>query len=126
MTIRLRERRFIRWCNVGMDQAVDVAVFDADNHLCETEDSLTGHLPAAHRNLIRFVELGGRKELFVRDRPTEFIPNPTFEVVARPATIDCASSWPPKITPWPTPRWAPGRCPVRSARAGGPRRAPRW
>ena len=67
-----------------MDQAVDFAVFDADNHLYETEDSLTRHLPAAHRTLIRFVELGGRKKLVVRDRLTEFIPNPTFEVVARP------------------------------------------
>ena len=67
-----------------MDQAVDFAVFDADNHLYETEDSLTRQLPAAHRTLIRFVELGGRKKLVVRDRLTEFIPNPTFEVVARP------------------------------------------
>ncbi len=67
-----------------MEQRVDFPVFDADNHLYETEDSLTRHLPATHRNLIRFVELGGRKKLVVRDRLTEFIPNPTFEVVARP------------------------------------------
>ena len=67
-----------------MAEGVDFPVFDADNHLYETEDSLTRHLPATHRNLIRFVELGGRKKLVVRDRLTEFIPNPTFEVVARP------------------------------------------
>ncbi len=67
-----------------MAQGVDFPVFDADNHLYETEDSLTRHLPETHRNLIRFVELGGRKKLVVRDRLTEFIPNPTFEVVARP------------------------------------------
>jgi predicted TIM-barrel fold metal-dependent hydrolase len=67
-----------------MAQGVDFAVFDADNHLYETEDALTRHLPATHRNLIRFVEQGGRKKLVVRDRLTEFIPNPTFEVVARP------------------------------------------
>jgi predicted TIM-barrel fold metal-dependent hydrolase len=67
-----------------MAQAVDLAVFDADNHLYETEDALTRHLPPAHRNLFRFVELRGRKKLMVRDRLTEFIPNPTFEVVARP------------------------------------------
>ena len=66
-----------------MAQGVDFPVFDADNHLYETEDSLTRHLPATHRNLVRFVELGGRKKLVVRDRLTEFIPNPTFEVVAR-------------------------------------------
>jgi predicted TIM-barrel fold metal-dependent hydrolase len=59
-------------------------VFDADNHLYETEDALTSHLPPTHANLFRFVEIGGRKKLVVRDRITEFIPNPTFEVVARP------------------------------------------
>jgi predicted TIM-barrel fold metal-dependent hydrolase len=59
-------------------------VFDADNHLYEREDAFTRHLPAEHRTLFRFVELNGRKKLVVRDRLTEFIPNPTFEVVARP------------------------------------------
>jgi predicted TIM-barrel fold metal-dependent hydrolase len=59
-------------------------IFDADNHLYETQDALTRHLPATHKNLFRLVELNGRKKLMVRDRLTEFIPNPTFEVVARP------------------------------------------
>ena len=67
-------------------QQLDFAVFDADNHLYETEDALTRHLPPQHANLFRFVELGGRKKLVVRDRLTEFIPNPTFEVVARPGS----------------------------------------
>ena len=59
-------------------------IFDADNHLYETEDALTRHLPPQHRDLFRFVELKGRKKLVVRNVLTEFIPNPTFEVVARP------------------------------------------
>jgi predicted TIM-barrel fold metal-dependent hydrolase len=67
-----------------MERGFDLAVFDADNHLYETEDALTRHLPANHRNLFRFVELKGRKKLVVRNTLTEFIPNPTFEVVARP------------------------------------------
>ncbi len=62
----------------------DFAVYDADNHLYETEDAFTRHLPEAHRNLFRFVELEGRKKLVVRGTITEFIPNPTFEVVAPP------------------------------------------
>jgi predicted TIM-barrel fold metal-dependent hydrolase len=65
---------------------LDFAVFDADNHLYETEDALTRHLPPQHANLFRFVEMGGRKKLVVRDRLTEFIPNPTFEVVASPGS----------------------------------------
>ena len=63
---------------------LDFAVFDADNHLYETEDAFTRHLPASHANLFRFVEINGRKKLVVRNVLTEFIPNPTFEVVARP------------------------------------------
>jgi predicted TIM-barrel fold metal-dependent hydrolase len=67
-----------------MDSRPDFPVYDADNHLYETEDAFTRHLPAAHKNLFRFTELNGRKKLVVRDLITEFIPNPTFEVVARP------------------------------------------
>ncbi|UGQ12510.1 amidohydrolase [Yinghuangia sp. ASG 101] len=62
----------------------DFPVFDADNHLYETADAFTRHLPERHRNLFRFVEIKGRKKLVVRDTITEFIPNPTFDVVARP------------------------------------------
>src|SRR5687768_4487865 len=67
-----------------MASNLDFAVYDADNHLYETEDALTRHLPEAHRRLFRFVEVDGRKKLVVRGTITEFIPNPTFEVVARP------------------------------------------
>jgi len=67
-----------------MVTSIGFPVFDADNHLYETEDALTRHLPVSHRSLIRFVEMNGRKKLVIRDRLTEFIPNPTFEVVARP------------------------------------------
>jgi predicted TIM-barrel fold metal-dependent hydrolase len=63
---------------------LDFPVFDADNHLYETEDAFTRHLPARHKDLFRFVEINGRKKLVVRNLLTEFIPNPTFEVVARP------------------------------------------
>jgi predicted TIM-barrel fold metal-dependent hydrolase len=62
----------------------DFPVFDADNHLYETEDAFTRHLPSQYKNLFRFMEHKGRKKLVVRDALTEFIPNPTFEVVARP------------------------------------------
>src|SRR5262245_7198976 len=61
-----------------------VPVFDADNHLYETEDALTQHLPAAHRDLSRFGELNGRQRLVVRSLLPEDVPNPTFEVVAKP------------------------------------------
>jgi predicted TIM-barrel fold metal-dependent hydrolase len=65
---------------------MSLRVFDADNHLYETEDALTRYLPPGHQNLFRYVELNGRKKLVVRDRLTEFIPNPTFEVIAAPGS----------------------------------------
>ncbi len=71
-----------------MVQALDFPVFDADNHLYETEDAFTRHLPPSHRNLFRFVEINGRKKLLVRVTLTEFIPIPTFAVVARPGAQD--------------------------------------
>lgn len=67
-----------------MAARTDFPVYDADNHLYETEDAFTRHLPEAHKNLFRFVEVNGRKKIVVRDRITEYIPNPTFEVVAPP------------------------------------------
>ena len=67
-----------------MTRALDVAVFDSDNHLYETEDAFTRFLPSSHATLFRFAEIGGRKKLVVRSNLTEFIPNPTFERIARP------------------------------------------
>lgn len=67
-----------------MAARTDFPVYDADNHLYETEDAFTRHLPEAHKNLFRFVEVNGRKKIVVRDRITEYIPNPAFEVVAPP------------------------------------------
>ncbi len=67
-----------------MRAALEFPVFDADNHLYESEDAFTRHLPPEHADLFRFVEMKGRKKLVVRNVITEFIPNPTFEVVARP------------------------------------------
>jgi len=67
-----------------MRPQLDFAVFDADNHLYEAEDAFTRHLPEGHQQLFRFVEIKGRKKLVVRNQITEFIPNPTFEVIARP------------------------------------------
>jgi predicted TIM-barrel fold metal-dependent hydrolase len=61
-----------------------VPVFDADNHLYETEDALTKFLPDRYKSAIQYVEVKGRKKIVVRGRISDYIPNPTFEVVARP------------------------------------------
>ncbi|HEV3282122.1 MAG TPA: hypothetical protein VG032_11035 [Acidimicrobiales bacterium] len=63
---------------------VDCPVFDADNHLYETREALTRHLPDRYRGAIEYVEVRGRTKILVRGQVSEYIPNPTFDVVARP------------------------------------------
>jgi predicted TIM-barrel fold metal-dependent hydrolase len=62
----------------------DVPVFDADNHMYETQDALTKYLPEKYKNLLRYVEIDGRTKIVVKGQISEYIPNPTFDVVARP------------------------------------------
>jgi predicted TIM-barrel fold metal-dependent hydrolase len=67
-----------------MVRRCDFLVFDSDNHLYETRDAFTRHLPEQYRGAIDYVELRGRTKIVVQGRISEYIPNPTFEVVARP------------------------------------------
>jgi predicted TIM-barrel fold metal-dependent hydrolase len=59
-------------------------VFDADNHLYETRDALTKYLPAKYKGAIDYVDVRGRTKIVVRGQISNYIPNPTFDVVARP------------------------------------------
>ena len=59
-------------------------IFDADNHLYETIDALTKHMPNRYKRVIDYVEVKGRTKIVVNGKISEYIPNPTFEVVARP------------------------------------------
>jgi predicted TIM-barrel fold metal-dependent hydrolase len=63
---------------------LDIPVFDADNHMYETRDSLTKFLPDRYKRAVDYVEVKGRTKIVVRGTISEYIPNPTFEVVARP------------------------------------------
>jgi predicted TIM-barrel fold metal-dependent hydrolase len=67
-----------------MARTLDFPVFDADNHLYETKDSFTRHLPERYKSAIEYVELHGRTKIMIRGTVSEYIPNPTFDVVARP------------------------------------------
>jgi len=69
---------------MAMTSATDFPVFDADNHLYETEEALTRHLPSRYKGAIDYVQVRGRTKIVVRGAISEYIPNPTFEVVARP------------------------------------------
>ena len=62
----------------------DLRVWDADNHLYETTEAFTRHLPAAYAGAIRYVEVEGRTKIVIKNQISDYIPNPTFDVVASP------------------------------------------
>jgi predicted TIM-barrel fold metal-dependent hydrolase len=63
-------------------------VFDADNHMYEKPEAFTKYLPDEFADAVRFVETNGRTKLAINNVITDFIPNPTFEVVARPGAAE--------------------------------------
>ena len=63
---------------------LDFPVFDADNHLYETRDALTKFLPPEYEKVIGYVEVNGRTKITVKGQISDYIPNPTFDVVAAP------------------------------------------
>ncbi|MGG7102621.1 amidohydrolase family protein [Rhodococcus sp. 24CO] len=63
-------------------------LFDADNHLYETAEALTKYLPAKYKDAIKYVEVDGRTKIAIRGQISEYIPNPTFSVVARPGSME--------------------------------------
>jgi predicted TIM-barrel fold metal-dependent hydrolase len=67
-----------------MTRRFDFIVFDADNHFYETTDSFTRHLPDRYRGAIEYVQVRGRTKIAVKGLISEYMPNPTFDVVARP------------------------------------------
>jgi predicted TIM-barrel fold metal-dependent hydrolase len=58
--------------------------FDADNHMYETREAMTKFLPPEYQGVVRYVEIDGRTKLALRDRISDYIPNPTFARVAVP------------------------------------------
>jgi predicted TIM-barrel fold metal-dependent hydrolase len=50
----------------------------------ETKEALTKHLPDPYKGAIDYVDVRGRTKIVVRGQISEYIPNPTFDVVARP------------------------------------------
>ncbi|MGV9408758.1 amidohydrolase family protein [Nocardia sp. NPDC003693] len=63
-------------------------LFDADNHLYETEESLTRYLTKEYEGAIKYVEINGRKKIAVLGQISEYIPNPTFDYVAAPGAME--------------------------------------
>ena len=65
------------------------AAFDADNHYYEATDAFIRHVdPKMHKRCMQWATVGGRERLLVAGRINRFIPNPTFDPVARPGCLD--------------------------------------
>ncbi|MDQ1520669.1 MAG: hypothetical protein QOI55_1742, partial [Actinomycetota bacterium] len=67
---------------------VDFNVFDSDNHYYEATDAFTRHLPASHKRIVQWAEIDGKPRMVVAGRVFRFIPNPTFDPVAKPGVLD--------------------------------------
>ena len=69
--------------------SLDFALFDADHHYYEPEDAFTRHLPAGFaKRTMQWATIDGRERLLVAGRINRFIPNPHFDPVARPGSLD--------------------------------------
>ena len=68
---------------------IDFQAFDADNHYYEAEDAFTRHIdPRLARRAMQWAQVDGRRCLLVGGKVNRFIPNPTFDPVAKPGCLD--------------------------------------
>jgi len=63
--------------------------FDCDNHYYEALDAFTRYLPKEFgKRAMQWALLDGKTKLLVGGKINRFIPNPTFDPVARPGALD--------------------------------------
>jgi predicted TIM-barrel fold metal-dependent hydrolase len=63
--------------------------FDADNHYYEAEDAFTRHIdPAMAKRCMQWATVDGKRRLLVGGKINKFIPNPTFDPIARPGSLE--------------------------------------
>jgi len=63
--------------------------FDADNHYYEAEDAFIRHIdPKMAKRAMQWADIDGRKRLLVGGKVNRFIPNPSFDPVAKPGVLD--------------------------------------
>ena len=64
--------------------ALPYPVYDADNHLYEPPEAFLRHLPDIYKQEFQYVEVNGRTKLAIAGQLSNYIPNPTWSVVAAP------------------------------------------
>jgi predicted TIM-barrel fold metal-dependent hydrolase len=69
--------------------AVEYSTFDADNHYYEATDAYTRYIDKSMaKRAMQWAEINGRQRLLVGGKVNKFIPNPTFDPVAKPGSLD--------------------------------------
>lgn len=66
----------------AIDPEIDFLVYDCDHHYYEPPAAFLDHLPKQFRKDFVYAEIDGRKKLVVGGLLSDYIPNPTFNVVA--------------------------------------------
>jgi predicted TIM-barrel fold metal-dependent hydrolase len=68
---------------------VDFPVFDADNHYYEDDDAFIRHVPKdMQKRCMQWADINGKRRLLVAGQVNKFIPNPTWDPVAKPGSLD--------------------------------------
>jgi predicted TIM-barrel fold metal-dependent hydrolase len=70
------------------EMALDYGLYDADEHFYEAEDALTRHLDRSYRNAVRWADIEGRRTLVVNDKLVTVVPNPTYDPVGVPGSLE--------------------------------------
>jgi predicted TIM-barrel fold metal-dependent hydrolase len=69
--------------------ALGFRAFDADNHYYEAEDAFTRHIdPRMAKRCMQWGEVDGKRRFLVGGRINKFIPNPTFDPIAHPGSLE--------------------------------------
>ena len=70
-------------------QELDYRLFDADNHFYETEESFARHLdPNLKERSVSWCEIDGVRRILVGKKLLDFVPNDSFDPVAKPGALD--------------------------------------
>ncbi len=63
--------------------------FDADNHYYESEDAFIRHIdPKMKKRCMQWAEIDGKRRFLVGGKVNKFIPNPTFDPIAAPGSLE--------------------------------------
>jgi len=67
---------------------IDFRIFDCDHHYYEPPEAFTRYLDKKmRRRAVNFVDMNGRPNLLVAEKVNRFVPNPTFDPIAKPGSL---------------------------------------